>query len=44
MPGMTFNSLGYKSDGKIYSLKKVLPNMWLPLIGTGDIIGKYKNI
>lgn len=39
LPGMTNNSIGYTSDGRVYAGKKALPQVRLPLIGTGDVVG-----
>lgn len=39
LPGMTKQSLGYKSDGKLYHNKKPLTQIHLPILGSGDVIG-----
>jgi len=36
---MTRNSIGYKSDGRIYNAKKDIIRRQLPILGTGDIVG-----
>jgi hypothetical protein len=36
---MTKTSIGFKSDGRIYTGKKSVSSIRLPLIATGDIVG-----